>query len=73
VSQGPIQLTAPIDTQVGGILIANMLVAWIEQEPTLALTGETVDEHEDHRVRFKLMWRDHHAACFKSATQYAFH
>ena len=50
VSQTPTSLTAPIDCQFGGVLLANMLVAWFEGELASPLTEESADEHQDHRI-----------------------
>ena len=45
-------LTTVIDSQSGGVLLANMLVTWLEGEPaSLLVTEETVDEPEDQRDR----------------------
>jgi hypothetical protein len=47
VSQTP-SLTPFIDPQLAGVLIANMLEAWLTAEPALELTEEAFDEHQDH-------------------------
>src|SRR5450631_4612541 len=48
VSQTPVSLTAPIDLPSGAMLLANMLIAMIEEDPTLMPWAEVSDEHEDH-------------------------
>lgn len=48
MSQSPLSLTNSIDLQSAGVLIANMLEAWLTAEPALELTEEAVDEHQDH-------------------------
>lgn len=48
MSQSPLSLTHIIDPQSAGVLIANMLEAWLTAEPALELTEEAVDEHQDH-------------------------
>lgn len=48
MSQSPLSLTNSIDLQSAGVLIANMLEAWLIAEPALELTEEAVDEHQDH-------------------------
>src|SRR5256885_13554259 len=39
---------APMDTQIGGLLLANMLAAWLKSGPGFLSTAETVDEPQDH-------------------------
>jgi len=48
VSQSSLPLTQSIDPQSAGVLIANMLEAWLTAEPALELTEEAFDEHQDH-------------------------
>ena len=40
----------PIDVGLGGILLANMLVAWLDGDPKVLPTGEAVDESQDRRT-----------------------
>src|SRR5437016_4095913 len=40
----------PIDVGSGGILLANMLVAWLDSDPKVLPTGEAVDESQDRRT-----------------------
>src|SRR5271169_6751538 len=37
-----------IDVGLGGILLANMLAAWLDGDPEVLSTGEAVDESQDH-------------------------
>ncbi|SPS02912.1 hypothetical protein CBM2634_U470004 [Cupriavidus taiwanensis] len=48
MSQAPLSLTISIDPQSAGVLIANMLEAWLTAESALEPTEEAVDEHQDH-------------------------
>jgi hypothetical protein len=48
VSQSSLSLTHFIDPQSAGVLIANMLEAWLTAGPALELTEESFDEHQDH-------------------------
>src|SRR5713101_596030 len=43
-------LHTPIDVGLGGILLANMLVAWLDGDPKVLPTGEAVDESQDRRT-----------------------
>src|SRR5712691_8687236 len=43
-------LHAPIDVGLGGILLANMLVAWLDGDPKVLPTEEAVDESQDRRT-----------------------
>src|SRR6516164_1068545 len=40
-------LNTPIDVGVGGVLLANMLAAWLDGNPEILPAGETTDEHQD--------------------------
>jgi hypothetical protein len=40
-------LHTPIDVGLGGVLLANMLVAWLDGNPTILPTGEATDESQD--------------------------
>jgi hypothetical protein len=40
----------PIDVGLGGILLANMLVAWLDGDPKVLSAGEAVDESQDRRT-----------------------
>ena len=48
MSSTSLSLTAAIDLPVGAMLLANMLIAMIEGEPTLHCRAEVCDEHHDH-------------------------
>jgi hypothetical protein len=37
----------PIDVGLGGVLLANMLAAWLDGNPSVLLTGEATDESQD--------------------------
>ena len=43
-------LHASIDAGLGGVLLANMLEAWLDGNPRLLPTGEAADEPQDHRT-----------------------
>src|SRR5260370_5775037 len=40
-------LHTPIDVGLGGVLLANMLVAWLDGNPRILPTGEATDESQD--------------------------
>src|SRR5579859_90275 len=40
----------PIDVGLGGILLANMLVAWLDGDTKVLPTGEAADESQDRRT-----------------------
>src|SRR5258707_14436519 len=40
-------LHTPIDVGLGGVLLANMLVAWLDGHPRVLPTGEATDESQD--------------------------
>src|SRR5438874_2378145 len=40
-------LHTPIDVGLGGVLLANMLVAWLDGHPRILPTGEVTDESQD--------------------------
>ncbi|KAA0996125.1 hypothetical protein FVF58_50465 [Paraburkholderia panacisoli] len=48
MSQSSLSLANFIDPQSAGVLIANMLEAWLTAGPALELTEEAFDEHQDH-------------------------
>ncbi len=43
-------LPAPLDTGLGGVLLANMLEAWLTRDPHFFNTAEVADELEDCRT-----------------------
>src|SRR6516225_4728669 len=43
-------LIVPIDPELGGVLLANMLEAWLDAHPDSLTTAEVTDELEDHRA-----------------------
>src|SRR5215469_16266204 len=43
-------LPTPIDVRVGGLLLANMLVAWLDDDPKVLSRGEACDESQDRRT-----------------------
>src|SRR6516164_7472153 len=43
-------LDPPFDSQSGGVLLANMIEAWLVAEPSFPATAEVTDELEDHRT-----------------------
>ena len=48
MSQSSLSLTHCIDPHPAGVLIANMLEAWLTAGPALEPTEEAFDEHQDH-------------------------
>src|SRR6516165_3827366 len=40
----------PFDVGLGGVLLANMLVAWLDSDSEVSPTEEAVDESQDHRT-----------------------
>src|SRR2546425_1983558 len=48
--ESPPALLAPIDVGLGGVLLANMLVGWLDADPKLLPTGEAADESQDYRT-----------------------
>src|SRR5260370_1514031 len=40
-------LHTPVDVGLGGVLVANMLVAWLDGNPRILPTGEATDESQD--------------------------
>ena len=48
MSQPALSLATLIDPQLGGVLIANMLEAWLAAESTPRLFEERPNEPEDH-------------------------
>src|SRR4029453_3481907 len=49
VSEMHSSLTAPIDVELGGVLLANMLEAWLQGNPNFSATAEATDEPQDSR------------------------
>src|SRR5215831_16325078 len=43
-------LPAPIDVRVGGLLLANMLLAWLDDDPEVLSTREASHESQDRRT-----------------------
>src|SRR5215831_10604763 len=43
-------LIAPFDPELGGVLLANMLEAWLDAQPDFLTIAEVTDELEDHRT-----------------------
>src|SRR5215469_680104 len=43
-------LIAPFDPELGGVLLANMLDAWLDAQPDFLTIAEVTDELEDHRA-----------------------
>src|ERR1035441_3584163 len=43
-------LPAPMDARLGGVLLANMLAAWLDGNPEVLSTAETADEPENYRA-----------------------
>jgi hypothetical protein len=43
-------LLGPIDVGLGGVLLANMLVGWLDADPKLLPPGEAPDESQDYRT-----------------------
>src|SRR4030095_3629953 len=41
-------LQIPIDVGLGGVVLANMLAAWVDDDPKVLPSGEAVDESQDH-------------------------
>src|SRR6516225_8093528 len=51
VSQSSLSLTTHcIDPHLAGVLVANMLEAWLTAGSALELSQEDVDEHQDHHA-----------------------
>src|SRR6267143_1502731 len=50
MSDSSFSLIAPIDPELGGVLLANMLEAWLDADPSWLTTAEVSDEFEDHRT-----------------------
>src|ERR1039458_5614784 len=46
----PDSRSAPFDPKQGGLLLANMLSAWLDGEPSGEATAEAVDEPKDCRT-----------------------
>ena len=47
VSETHSSLTAPIDVELGGVLLANMLEGWLQGNPNFSATAEATDEPQD--------------------------
>src|SRR6516162_4372789 len=43
-------LPLPIDVRLGGLLLANMLAAWLDDNPKVLSTGEASHESQDRRT-----------------------
>src|ERR1700730_10023614 len=41
---------APSEMETGGVLLANMLEAWLDSGPNVLASTETIDELQDHRA-----------------------
>src|SRR5260363_315241 len=51
MSHQPLPLLTPsVDAQFAGVLIANMLEAWLTAAPALEATEEAMNDHQDHRT-----------------------
>ena len=50
MSQSSLSLANFIDPQSAGVLIANMLEAWLTAESALQPSEEAVDEPQDHHA-----------------------
>src|ERR1700720_4750833 len=50
MSHAPASPSAPFDSKQGGLLLANMLSAWLDGEPTGEATVEAVHEPQDRRT-----------------------
>src|SRR5260370_21624557 len=48
MSQAPSALHAPIDAGLGGVLLANMVEAWLAGNPDCLPSMEAADEPQDH-------------------------
>src|ERR1700694_1283075 len=48
MSQVPSALHAPIDAELGGVLLANMVEAWLAGNPDCLPSMEAADEPQDH-------------------------
>src|SRR5713226_5100935 len=48
MSQAPSALHAPIDAALGGVLLANMVEAWLAGNPDRLPSMEATDESQDH-------------------------
>ena len=44
MSELPSAVYAPIDVELGGVLLANMLVGWLDGDPESSLFVEVADE-----------------------------
>jgi hypothetical protein len=51
VSQAHVSCIAPINVQLGGVLLANMLEGWLEGDRSLSATTEGADELNIHRLK----------------------
>src|SRR5260370_12083791 len=41
---------AAFETELGGVLLANMLAAWLDSAPDMFASTEALDELQDHRT-----------------------
>src|SRR5580700_7178864 len=48
MSEVPSALLAPIDAGLGGVLLANMVEAWLAGNPDSLASAEAADEPQDH-------------------------
>jgi len=48
MSEAPSALLAPIDAGLGGVLLANMVEAWLAGNPDTLASAEAADESQDH-------------------------
>src|ERR1700684_1885443 len=48
MSEAPSALHAPIDAGLGGVLLANMVEAWLAGNPDSLASAEAADEPQDH-------------------------
>src|ERR1700686_835452 len=51
MSQAPSALHAPIDAGLGGVLLANMVEAWLAGNPDCLPSMEAADEPQDHGTK----------------------
>ena len=48
MSESPAALHAPLDVGLGGVLLANMLAGWLDENPNFSATAEVANEPEDY-------------------------
>lgn len=44
----PFACLAPSEMEIGAVLLANMLEAWLDDEANIRTVGETVDDLKNH-------------------------